>query len=382
MRVLRIWHAAVVPEYRKKIFHLSKMPNVVLTLLVPPCWREGGSDVLYQSQDEIDTSFETQIGKTLNTNNIRRYIFRTQLFNCMRTLQPDIIDLEEEPFSFVAAQVLLFRGILNLDSRLIFHSAHNIERKMEPIFEYIQNSTLRKSQAAIVRNKEAGERLLKRGFGGPIIYSANGVDLTYFSPGNSSNLAKKLGIAGKETVGFVGKLKSGKGILTLLRAFQQLHKDTILIIVGEGHLKEEIQTFINTNKLENNVMLTGPLSHKTMPEYYRLMDVCVLPSETKMHWKESFGRTLVEAMACGIPVIGSSSGAIPDTIGNAGLIFPEGDSNSLMALIRKVLKDKDLRTQLREAGLARAQEFSWEKIAQKNHQAYLEVMKKYSESNS
>ena len=165
-------------------------------------------------------------------------------------------------------------------------------------------------------------------------------------------------------------MKTGKGLQTLLRAFAQLPHDALLLLVGEGHLQKEILQFAASHNLRDRVRLVGVVAHDDLPAYYRLMDVCVLPSETMSRWKESFGRVLVEAMACGVPVIGSNSGAIPETVGNAGRIFPEKDDRMLAREIMRVLQNERLRRQLRQAGLARAQEFSWENVAEKNWQAY------------
>ena len=81
--------------------------------------------------------------------------------------------------------------------------------------------------------------------------------------------------------------------------------------------------------------------------------VLVLPSHTQPRWKEQFGRVLTEAMACGVPVIGSSSGAIPEVIGDAGLVFPEGDAAALAAALERLRIDPALHAALAAAGLAR-----------------------------
>jgi glycosyltransferase involved in cell wall biosynthesis len=90
-----------------------------------------------------------------------------------------------------------------------------------------------------------------------------------------------------------------------------------------------------------------------MPEVLNEMDVLVLPSRTGQYWKEQFGRVLVEAMACGVPVIGSSSGAIPAVIGEAGLVVPEGDIQGFRDALLKLRIDPGLRQQLIVKGLSR-----------------------------
>jgi glycosyltransferase involved in cell wall biosynthesis len=93
------------------------------------------------------------------------------------------------------------------------------------------------------------------------------------------------------------------------------------------------------------------------------MDVLVLPSRTMPTWKEQFGRVLIEAMACGVPVIGSDSGEIPTTIGEAGMVFSEGDADGLAAQIARLYNDPVLRMGLGEKARKRAAEnFSTSKV--------------------
>jgi glycosyltransferase involved in cell wall biosynthesis len=102
-----------------------------------------------------------------------------------------------------------------------------------------------------------------------------------------------------------------------------------------------------------------------MPAFLKDLDVLVLPSVTilPMH-REQFGRVLVEAMAAGVPVVGSSSGAIPEVIGDAGLLVPERDPGALAQAIDRVLSEPELRESLIERGRRRAQQhFAWPVVA-------------------
>jgi glycosyltransferase involved in cell wall biosynthesis len=93
-----------------------------------------------------------------------------------------------------------------------------------------------------------------------------------------------------------------------------------------------------------------------MGAFYRELDVLVVPSRTRHNWKEQFGRVIIEAMACCVPVIGSDSGAIPGVIGDGGLIFPEDDSAALSDCLQTLMHDEGLRCQLAEKGRARVLE--------------------------
>jgi glycosyltransferase involved in cell wall biosynthesis len=79
-------------------------------------------------------------------------------------------------------------------------------------------------------------------------------------------------------------------------------------------------------------------------------------------------------MASGVPIIGSTCGAIPEVIGGAGLIFPEGDADALAAALRRVLSSEELREQMTLAGLERAKQYSWDRVADKTYELYRQVV--------
>jgi glycosyltransferase involved in cell wall biosynthesis len=101
------------------------------------------------------------------------------------------------------------------------------------------------------------------------------------------------------------------------------------------------------------------------------LDLFVLPSETRPNWREQFGRVLVEAMACGVPVVGSDSGEIPTVVGDAGLSFPEGDAARLAECLRSLLADAALREELAQRGRERVLElFTVEQVAAQHYEIY------------
>jgi glycosyltransferase involved in cell wall biosynthesis len=114
-----------------------------------------------------------------------------------------------------------------------------------------------------------------------------------------------------------------------------------------------------------------------MPRYLNILDCLVLPSHTRPNWKEQFGRVLIEAMACEVPVIGSNSGEIPNVIGHAGLIFPEGNTQALRDCLQKLFEDKMIRMNLGRAGRIRAEKyFTQRKIAEDIVEVYKSVIRK------
>ncbi|MGH2486390.1 MAG: glycosyltransferase family 4 protein, partial [Ktedonobacterales bacterium] len=105
------------------------------------------------------------------------------------------------------------------------------------------------------------------------------------------------------------------------------------------------------------------------------MDVLALPSLTRPNWMEQFGRVLIEAMGCGVPVIGSDSGEIPRVIGDAGVIVPEGNVESLRAALRDLTERPERRRELAERGRARVfANFTQEQVARKLADVYKQAL--------
>jgi len=104
-------------------------------------------------------------------------------------------------------------------------------------------------------------------------------------------------------------------------------------------------------------------------------DALVVPSETTPTWKEQFGRVIAEAFSMGLPVVGSDSGAVPEVIGDAGLVFPERNHKALAACLQSLIDNPELLRDLSAKGRARAMElFTWRKLAQQTRDLFLKIM--------
>jgi glycosyltransferase involved in cell wall biosynthesis len=167
-----------------------------------------------------------------------------------------------------------------------------------------------------------------------------------------------------------------KGIDVLLRAAVQLPPYSWrIVLVGSGPYQSQIESQIAELGIADFVAIHPPVPSTEMPAQYHQIHALVLPSLTRPNWKEQFGRVLIEAMASGIPVIGSDSGAIPDVIGDAGLVFPEGDPDVLAVLLRQLQETSYVRASLGEKGRARVLEhFTYDQIATATVDVYREIM--------
>jgi glycosyltransferase involved in cell wall biosynthesis len=231
--------------------------------------------------------------------------------------------------------------------------------------------TLRASTGIVCANTEAQTLLRQHGYAGQIkVLPAIGVDLRTFTPGDSA-------LHDRFTIAFIGRLVAEKGLDTLIDALELLARSAVplsvqLLIIGDGPQRAELVR--RAAKLGDIVQWMGAQPPAQIALQLRHIAVLVLPSRTTPVWKEQFGRVLVEAMACGVPVVGSNSGAIPEVIGDAGLIFPEGDAAALADCLRHLIASPDLRAELAQRGLARVQEhYTQEHIAQETARFYRQV---------
>jgi glycosyltransferase involved in cell wall biosynthesis len=127
--------------------------------------------------------------------------------------------------------------------------------------------------------------------------------------------------------------------------------------------------------VRDRVTFRGSLPGEEIPAMLAELDVVVVPSRTMPNWKEQFGRVIVEAMACEVPVIGSDSGEIPNVIGEAGIIFPEGDAEALAVQLDNLLNDPLRAERLGQAGRERVlARYTHERIARATYDLYADVL--------
>jgi glycosyltransferase involved in cell wall biosynthesis len=201
--------------------------------------------------------------------------------------------------------------------------------------------TLRNASFVAARSPKAKEMVERWGARGRVEVIPHAVPLWETVPRAESD--------GLFTIGFAGRLVEEKGLRDLVSAAHQLSGRTRLLLTGNGPMREELSS-VAQNGLE--VKIVSDISHDDMATAYAQMDVLVLPSRTTPTWAEQFGRVLVEALWCGVPVIGSDSGEIPWVITSTGggLVFPEGDIAALADRIGTLRADAVRRQALASAG--------------------------------
>jgi glycosyltransferase involved in cell wall biosynthesis len=201
-----------------------------------------------------------------------------------------------------------------------------------------------------------------------------GVDTTVFTPKRHSGSGPGAGLP-RPVVGYVGDLLPARDVPLLVDAVALCGTPAGLLVVGDGPSRPELERLAKKHGLHGRARFTGQVPHAQVPDYLNSMDVLVLPSRAvrnrylgifQIANAEQFGRVLVEAMACGKPVVGSSCGEIPNVIGDAGRVYPEGNREALAAVLEALCADEGLREGLGRAALARARAcYEWRAIARR-----------------
>jgi len=222
---------------------------------------------------------------------------------------------------------------------------------------YIAQNSLDKIDIFIPATEKAKNSLILNGIPeDKIVHIYPTIDTEKFIPSTDSSkiifYKNKFSIPDdKLVILFVGRLVTHKGIYSLLWASKILEKMSILrklifVIVGDGGQKELFKKMIRDMNLTNNFVFTGKIPYNEMPFIYNISDIFILPSTMKVNIQEQIPYAIIEALACGKPVIGSYVVGIPEAIGDAGIIVPPGDYCQLAEAIKYLLDNEKLRIEL------------------------------------
>ncbi len=363
MRVLMLSKACVVGIYQPKLEAIARR-GVELTVLVPPAWNDE------RGAQPLERSFTT--GYTLRAIPIRfngsfhLHHYPTLAREIARS-QPQIVHIDEEPYNLATWQAL--RLARRAGARSLFFTWQNIARRYPPPFNRGERWVMRVADYAIAGTETAADVLRGKGYRGPLqTIPQFGSSETLFAP--PENRPKR-----PFAIGYIGRIVSEKGVDILLRAAAQLDGDWRLRLVGGGPARDRIKSQAQALGVAERLTFAGQLPSADLPAEYHKIDTLVLPSLTRPNWKEQFGRVLVEAMASGVPVIGSDSGAIPGVIGAAGRIVPEGDVQALARALGELHDQPGLRRELSEQGRARfLAHFTHERIAEATLNVYRDIL--------
>jgi glycosyltransferase involved in cell wall biosynthesis len=279
----------------------------------------------------------------------------------------DFVHCWEEPYVLAGGQVA---WSVSRETPWVFYTAQNLNKHYLPPFGSIERFCVKRCAGWIAGGEAVARVLSARGYDSkPHRVIPLGVDLAAFKPDAAAGLSirRELGWdqPGPPIVGFLGRLVEEKGVRFLTSILSKTSSPWRAMFVGMGPLETELRRW--AADFGDSVRIVTGVRHDRVPAYLNAMDILCAPSQTTSRWREQFGRMLVEAFACGVPVIASNSGEIPYSVGDAGVIVDERDESQWVAALAALLESPSRRKELANRGLDRARtQFDWRVVARKH----------------
>ncbi len=354
MRIVVISHSCVREINQSVYAELASQPGMELVVVTPGKWKSdlANRTFLFEKNRQIKNLI---LPKPVFRPGSQIYHFYWSLFlDVFRQYQPELLFLDEEPWSLSALQTFLVAKALSV--KLAFYTKENIFRRWPPPLSWIEYLLLHHTEHAVAVSNEAKDVLLRKNCQAPITVIPHAIDPELFCRQVNKRLKRELSLNGM-VIGYLGRLDIDKGLVSLIKAMARVrckapHLDFGALIVGEGPDRKQLERLASDLGLRSKIHFTGYIPHHQTPQYIKCMDLLVLPSLTRPYWKEQFGRVLIEALACGVPVIGSNSGEIPHIIDKTGggIVFHEGDVEELVEKLLILMENRDFRERLASTG--------------------------------
>lgn len=373
MNVLVISHTYITPINRDKWkTFASRYKDVTLKVVFPKKWPTH----LFNHQAKISAHENTQnctfqALDTFNEGNEVKYAYSTlSLMKLLKDFRPDVIHVEQGVHAFSYFQVILFSRLLGLKPKFSFFTWVNWRQKYSLKYrltwKLIEKINLFFSSGAVVGNHDAKDILQEMcALDNVCVLPQLGVNQQIFQAATQTFKPRK------KYIGYVGRMTPEKGIFHLAESFASLQEafpNWNLLFVGGGPAEKQLIDYSVERRLLDRIEFREPVSHEQVADVMREIDVLVLPSYDTPDWKEQFGHVLIEAMACKVPIIGSTGGEIPNVIADSGLVFPQKDITKLTDSLSSLMNDEALRKELGEKGYQRMQKnYSHEVIADKTY---------------
>jgi len=371
IRVLMLSKAGLVGAYQKKFEEIAAFQDIALTVVVPPQWREPGGAIIHLERAHV-VGYEL-VAEPLALNGHFHLHFYPRLGRQFARVRPHVVHIDEEPYNLATLQTMWLAQ--RYGARALFFTWQNLNRHYPFPFNWIERYNLNHARVCIAGNHGAVTVWRAKGYTGPMpIIPQFGVDPDIYKP-KAESRRSEIKNQKEFVIGCVARLVQEKGVDILLRAAAGLPGTWCVHVLGAGPQRQPLENLADELGIAERVVFEPPIPSTQMPAYLVELDALVLPSRTRPNWKEQFGRVLIEAMACGVPVIGSTCGEIPAVIGEAGLIFPEGDVEALRMALLRLQHDKELGRELAARGRARVlAHYTQKQIAAETVAIYRQMM--------
>jgi glycosyltransferase involved in cell wall biosynthesis len=336
--------ACLVGAYQTKLEQIARCPDIRLTVIVPPSWQAPGHTTVLE---RAHTAGYDLLVEPVALNGSFHLHFYPHMRSRVHALQPDVVHIDEEPYNCATFQGM--RLARRYGAKALWFSWQNLNRRYPLPFRLLERYAVSRADHAIVGSEGAAAVWRAKGYVGPMsVIPQFGVSLEAFVP-RASHRDPGRGFR----IGCVARLVPEKGVDVLLSAVAGLAGEWRLAIVGAGPERASLEEMAARLGVGGRVAFEGHLASTRMPGFYRTLDALVVPSRSRPNWVEQFGRVIIEAMASGVPVVGSDCGEIPRVMGDAGLVFGEGDAAMLRSCLERLMREPELWTGLAHSGRRR-----------------------------
>lgn len=356
MRLLVVGHTYLTAFSQRKYVAMKRLdPALQVRIVTPP--EIGHVFMRYRHERHPALSQEETIAiPTIFGQTHMTYVLSpARLWTVLHQFIPDHIHIEEDSHSLAGVEAVSLARLACPDATISFFIWDNLARTprfpLNVVKQAFTQYSLARATLVVCGNAEAESLLRKaKGYTGrTAVLPQVGLDLEdYATPPRAEIRAALSVVPGELWVGFVGRFVPEKGLIVLLEALSRLqHLRWRLLLVGDGPLRDDVETRWQS-MLGSRLLFVSAVPHVAVPDYLKCLDIFVLPSYRTDAWKEQFGLTLAEAMMAGVACIGSSSGAIPEVIGGAGVVVQERDVGSLCQALERVISSETTRQGLKD----------------------------------
>lgn len=381
MRVLVISHSCVVDVNQQVFVALNQIPGTEVGLLVPANWKSEYTGQPMPLKLLPEAKFPIFSSPVLSPGHVSLHCYKQLPLKELRAFAPDVILSTQEPWSLSGLQAMYLSSALN--APFVFQTNQNIFKRLPPPFSWIEAESYRRAAMALAYSEEARQVMIRKGFRKPSAVVPYATDTRLFYRREVGNLSKKIGLDDAVVIGYLGRLVPEKGLDTLVAAMAELYRRgplpvrVMALIVGSGSAEDTLKQQVDSVGLSDRFVFTGSVPHSEAPDYMSCLDIFALPSRTTPTWKEQFGRVIIEALSCGVPVVGSDSGQIPTLIRETGggIVFPEGDAEKLADALEQLARNPAEKARLAVTGGKAVQEkFTCEAVSQQMHALLAKVL--------
>ena len=309
------------------------------------------------------------------------FFIMAEVLYCLRLVNKKSIDLIHAHWSLPQGLTgIICKRISKTPCVTTLHGS-DIHGLRSPGLKWLNAKVLKYSDACTANSSETARMAQHVAMEDDIAVVPMGVNPRFVPAAREGDRRQTGSEAGEKRILYVGRLIDLKGVDYLIRALPKVLKifpETKLVVVGSGPMKDDLMNLSDRLNLSDKVIYIPKVPQEKLLEFYTSANLFVLPSVVNEKGEtEGLGVVLLEAMACGLPVIGSAVGGIPDIIkdGETGLLARQKEPDSLAEKITKLFSDAPLRRKLAENGYKMVEKnFSWDTISEKFIQIYQEVL--------